>query len=67
MKNYGQSGMLAVWVLVMGLVIFGTGCGEARKHDCQQDGHEWVTARSGNTRCKKCGVYQAQGLNEAKK
>jgi len=28
------------------------------KHDCQKAGHAWVIGKSGETRCKYCGVYQ---------
>jgi hypothetical protein len=38
------------------------GCGgttpekwKEKQENCE---HEWVTAPSGETRCKKCGVYQ---------
>lgn len=44
--------------VILALTLLLLGCGGGVKHDCQQEGHEWVTGRSGEIRCKYCGVYQ---------
>lgn len=56
----------AVLIILTVLMYLSAGC-NGTKYDCQQNGHEWATGKSGEARCKHCGVYQSNDTPEEKK
>lgn len=54
-------------IILLSVTLLLPGCGGGKKHDCQQNGHEWVSGKSGEVRCKFCGVYQQKEVTNDKK
>jgi len=63
MKTKPRSRFSAVSGILIVMAIFLPGC----EHDCQKEKHFLVTAKSGETRCKHCGIYQPTETTSDKK
>ena len=66
MKTKPHPRFSAVSAILIVVAIFLPGCGGVN-HDCQNEGHSWVTGKSGETRCKHCGIYQTKETTSGKK
>jgi hypothetical protein len=54
-----KAGFSTISLILLLLALLAPGCG-GKKHDCKTEGHEWVEGRSGEMRCKHCGIYQKE-------